>query len=78
MKKRILWILAALLALGAAAAEGAELTFSSFDGGGHEYAVKIGDPALLACEESRDYGERPSTATRVLPGERPVKAKVTV
>lgn len=58
MKMRILWILAALLALGAAAAEGAELTFSSFDGGGHEYAVKIGDPALLACDESRDYGER--------------------
>ena len=35
----------------------AVLSFSSFDGGGHEYSVKIGDPEILSCTGERDYGE---------------------
>ena len=57
MKRMIGMLLAALLALGAwAGAEEAVVTFASFDGGGHEYTVEIGDPSILACEVTRDYG----------------------
>lgn len=40
------------------AAKTAELIFSSFDGGGHEYTAEIEDPSILACTYVRDYGER--------------------
>ena len=40
------------------AAKTAELTFSSFDGGGHEYTAEIEDPSILTCTSVRDYGER--------------------
>ena len=39
-------------------AKTAELTFSSFDGGGHEYTAEIEDPSILACTSVRDYGAR--------------------
>ena len=39
-------------------AKTAELTFSSFDGGGHEYTAEIEDPSILTCTSVRDYGER--------------------
>jgi len=56
--KRLLILLLALVCAGPAAcrAEGASLSFSSFDGGGHEYTVEIEDPSVLACEAVRDYG----------------------
>ena len=38
--------------------ESAVLSFSSFDGGGHEYSVEIEDPNVLACASERDYGNR--------------------
>ena len=62
MKRMIGLLLAFLLALGVwAGAEEAVVTFASFDGGGHEYTVEIGDPSILACEVTRDYrGEDPS------------------
>ena len=40
------------------AAKSAVLTFSSFDGGGHEYTAEIEDPSVLTCTAVRDYGER--------------------
>ena len=45
-----------LTAFAAHAEPEAVLTFSSFDGGGHEYTVEIEDPSILACEVTRDYG----------------------
>lgn len=35
----------------------AVLSFSSFDGGGHEYRVKIENPEILSYTGRRDYGE---------------------
>ena len=36
--------------------EKAVLSFSSFDGGGHEYSVEIEDPEILTYTSKRDYG----------------------
>ncbi len=36
----------------------AVLSFSSFDGGGHEYSAEIGDTSILSYESERDYGKR--------------------
>ena len=38
--------------------EKAVLSFSSFDGGGHEYSVEIEDPEILTYTSKRDYGAR--------------------
>ena len=35
----------------------AELSFSSFDGGGFEYTVMVEDPSILSFSTKRDYGE---------------------
>ena len=35
----------------------AELSFSSFDGGGPEYMAEIQDPSILSCTAEKDYGE---------------------
>ena len=92
MRQKISIILAVLLCLAAAAglAEGAPggavLTFSSFDGGGHEYSVEIDDPALLTCTLTRDYGSNhdpledgsPYTATLAFQGLRPGSTTVIV
>lgn len=40
------------------APQAAELSFSSFDGGGLEYTVEIEDASIVACTERRDYGNR--------------------
>ncbi len=44
-------------AAGDEAAGTAELRFSSFDGGGHEYKVEIEDPSILTYSAERDYGK---------------------
>ena len=36
---------------------GATLVFSSFDGGGYDYYVTIDDPAVLAYNSVKDYGD---------------------
>ena len=36
--------------------KGATLSFSSFDGGGPQFSVKIDDPDVLAAEQTRKYG----------------------
>lgn len=42
----------------------AVLSFSSFDGGGHEYTVEIEDPSILSVTAVRDYGgDRDETET---------------
>ena len=39
-------------------AKTAVLSFSSFDGGGHEYTVEIEDPTIVTVTSRRDYGDR--------------------
>lgn len=33
------------------------LSFHSFDGGGPEYSVSIGDPEMLSCRQSKQYAK---------------------
>ncbi len=42
---------------GAAQTEAAELSFASFDGGGPEYSVEIGDTDLISCERGVFYAK---------------------
>ena len=49
--KRLIAILLALFVLGCPAyGEAATLRFSSFSGGGYEYAVEVDDPSIVRCE----------------------------
>ena len=41
------------------------IEFSSFDGGGHEYTVSIGNPSIAEWQSERDYGE---AETEILDG----------
>ena len=54
--KRVLIFLFVLLFAASASAEGAVLSFSSFDGGGYEYTAVIEDPAVLSFTAFREYG----------------------
>lgn len=71
---------------GAAQTEAAELSFASFDGGGPEYSVEIGDTDLISCERGvfyakPDHDSMPGagyTVTFTFRGLRPGETEVTV
>ena len=57
--KRLIAIILALFVFGCPTiAEAATLRFSSFSGGGYEYAVKVDDPSVVSYETRHEYDDQ--------------------